>query len=541
MNKENLIEIVFIALLFTFLLYIGPGEVFQHKLSHDKPVQYGATDGFLYAMLTNHVKETGNFRFNPFYSTAGFNDSIAYHPPMLMHIAAGFSYASGLNAYDSLSFIMGFFVLFAAFIMYWLIRSFNKKVAMLSAPVFVFLYVMKFLIGYVWGEALLLMGSFFLVALFFIMSQQLKYWWIPAGILIAATINTHTSETIWFYGFAVFFLGIKLITKQLQKHELKFWLKQLGFATILAVILSLNFLIIFYNGYYKITGESYSSFRAISPEEFGAIQVPPLYDFHWLVLLPILAGVILALFYLKKNANPALIASGFMFLIGMTNYVGLHYRAFQARFLWPIYLAVFFGLTAYTILRQIWKGSILVPAIIGIVLAGIFANAYYSHVHPDVIRDTQWQAFKWVEQNTPERSKTLFLYGDGYSQSIRLVKRMVHQVDGNDYARFLTSLPNQTLKIEPVMMEEMKYIHRNGLFNFGYYSYELNMTPGFVPMDICGFDYYVVDKASAYSPQFAQANVQLGNVLMNHNMTLAYQNDQVAIIKNTNLGGDCLG
>jgi hypothetical protein len=117
MNREQLIEIVFLLVLFGGLLYIGPGSLFQHSLNHEKPDQYGATDGFLYAMLSEYVAETGNFKYYPQYSVEGFTDAIPHHPPILMHLAAMFAHTSGLSAYSSLSLIMGIFVLFGAFIM----------------------------------------------------------------------------------------------------------------------------------------------------------------------------------------------------------------------------------------------------------------------------------------------------------------------------------------------------------------------------------------------------------------------------------------
>lgn len=542
MNREQLIEIVFLLVLFGGLLYIGPGSLFQHSLNHEKPDQYGATDGFLYAMLSEYVAETGNFKYYPQYSVEGFTDAIPHHPPILMHLAAMFAHTSGLSAYSSLSLIMGIFVLFGAFIMYLLIRSWNQKIAILAAPLFVFLYVSKFVVGYTWGEALLLMGTFFLIALFYIMSKpELKPWWVPAGILIAASINTHTSETIFFYGFAVFFLAAKFVLKQMTREELVKWLKMLALATILAVVLSFNYLPIFYNGYYKIAGGGYTSFKPMSPEEFGAIQVPPLQDFHWPVLMALLFGAAVAIILAKKNAHTAILASGFMFLVGLSNYIGLHYRAFQTRFLWPIYLALFFGLAIYVILKQVRITSVLITAVVGIALAAVFSNAYYSPIQTGAIYDGQWQGMKWLEQNTPDNSRVLFLFGDGYSQSARVLKRQAFQIEPSDYGRFIGALPNRSMRIEPVMIAEMKYLHRTGLFSFGYYALEKNMTDGFRPMDICSFDYYVVDKRSGYAPQLIQANLQVANTMIAHNMSGVYQNDHLAILKNNNVGGDCLG
>ncbi len=540
MNKDHLIELAFLALVFGSLLFIGPGAVLQHQLDHETP-QFGAVDGLLYAMLSKHVAETGNYRYNPFYAVAGFKDSIAYHPPVLMHIVAMFSHVSGLNPYSSLSVILGVFVLFGAFVMYWLIRSYNKKIAMLSVPVFVFLYVFNFVIGYIWGEALLLMGSFFLIALFFLFDKQgLTNWWIPAGILIGATINTHTSETIFFYGFVAFFLGMKLLLRQLPKSERNFWLKQVALATLLALIIGFNYLIIFYNGYYKITGSSYTSFKAVRPEESGAIRVPTVYQFSKPVFYAMLIGAAIALVLARKHAHPALLTSGFMFMVGMSNYVGFHYRAFQQRFLWPITLALFFGITIYFIVKR-FSAKLVVPAMLGLLLIGYVVHAHYNPVHTDVIYPSQWEGFKWVEQNTPESARTLFLYGDSYSQSLRIIKRLVFLLDPNDLAAMAQEGKlRRMIKTDPILMSEMYLIYRKGLFDFGYYGKEQNLTIFGAPIDLCGYDYYVVDRQSAYAPQFVQLTVQMANVLLAHNITPVFQNDQIAILKNNNVGGECL-
>jgi hypothetical protein len=543
MNREQIIEIAFLLIIFGGLLYIGPGEVFQHKLIHEKSVQFGATDGFLYVMLTRHVAEAGNFRYNPFYSVAGFNDSIAYHPPLMMHIAGAFSRLSGLEAHDSISLMMALCAIFGAFMIYWLIRGFNKTVAILAAPLFVFLYINKFIIGYAWGEALLYGGSFFLVALFFLMSKpELKHWWVPAGILIGAAMSTHTSEAIFFYGFAVFYIAMKFLLKKLTKSELKWLLRQLCLATILALALSFNYLIIFYNGYYQITGGSYTSLRAVSPEEFEAIRVPPLNDFKWFAMAAIIIGAVVALLLARKDPHTALLAAGFMFLVGLTNYVGLHYRAFQTRFLWPIYLALFFGLAVYFVLKQVRVGGVIVPAIIGIAIAAFFIHSYYIQMHPDMIYDGQWEGFKWVEKNTPESARTLFTYGDGYSQSLRLIQRQVFLLDPNDLIAIAQEGKlRRMIRADPILVSEMYLIYRKSLFDFGFYGREQNLTIFNAPMDVCGFDYYVVDRQSAYAPQLAQIAAQVASVILTHNATPVFQNDQIVILKNNNVGGECLG
>jgi hypothetical protein len=163
-------------------------------------------------------------------------------------------------------------------------------------------------------------------------------------------------------------------------------------------------------------------------------------------------------------------------------------------------------------------------------------------MHSEIIYDGQWQGIEWLYANTPADARVLFLYGDGYSQWIRFIKRLNFLVDTQDYIRFAQEgKPNRIMKIEPMLQNDMHLLYRKGLFSFGRHAKELNITvyPG--AFDLCEFDYYVVDKASAYAPQLIQINIRLANILAARNMTLAYQNDNLAILKNNNVSGECLG
>ncbi len=541
-RRDVVIEAGFLLLLFGALVYLGPGEVFERRLVNDKPVHFGAGDGYLYAMFSNWVYDQGDFRNNPPYGSAGFNDTIAYHPPMLPVISAGFAHTAGLHGHDALPLLMALFVLFGAFMMYWFVRSYNRAVAVLGSSLFVFLYMEKFIFGYVWGQALLHLGAFLVIALYFLTGKDLKYWWVPAGILIAALINAHPPEMFFFYGYIAFFLGLKFIFRQLTRKELLHWAKQLTLATILGVVLGFNFLVIFYNGYYD-PGEQLRFTTPMKPEEFGAVRVPPVYDFHWPVLAAIFAGVVLAIVLARKNVHPALAAGGYMFLVGLSNYVGLvgfFYRAFQTRFIWPAYLAGFFGLTLYFVTKKFTK-NLLIAAVISLVVGGVLVNQYYQPTRSDIIGDGQWQGIEWLYDNTPKDARVLFLYGDGYSQWIRLIKRLNFMVVAEDYVKMAQEgKPRRIMMIEPMLQNDMFLMHRTGLFTFGRYAKEQNITvyPGL--FDVCEFDYYVVDRVSGYAPQLVQVNVWLANIFAQHNMTLAYQNDHVAILKNNNVRGECL-
>jgi len=542
-NREHLIELVFLALLFGGLLYIGPGAVFHRQLSHEKPVYFAAGDGYLYAKLTNYAYDAGSFKYLPPYSAAGFNDSIEYHPPLMPVLAAAFAHTAGLHGHDAMALMMALGMLFGALLMYWLVRSWNKTVAMLGAALFVFLYISRFAIGYTWGQVLFHLGTFFLMALFYLMGKQdLKHWWVPAGILIAGTINAHTSETFFFYVFAVFFLSVKFVVRQLPKHELVWWLKQLALASLLAVILSFNYIIIFHNGYGADPENQLRFDKPMKPEDFGAVRAPLLTDFTMPVLIALLVGVAIAAVLACKQAHAALLASGFMFLVGMSNYIGiesLFYRAFQTRFAWPAYLAVFFGITLYFIIKKFTRNTLII-AIVGIALAGFFVQQNYQTLNAEIIYDQQWEGIEWLYANTDPMATVLFLYGDSYDQWVRMVKRPAFLASASDLVAMAQSgTLRRMVQIEPFVVNDVYLLYRKSFFEFGRHAKEQNITIFPAKFDLCSYDYYVIDRRSAYQPQLAQLNVQFANLFLAHNMTMQFQNDHLVILKHR-AGGECI-
>ena len=96
------------------------------------------------------------------------------------------------------------------------------------------------------------------------------------------------------------------------------------------------------------------------------------------------------------------------------------------------------------------------------------------------------------------------------------------------------------VKTEPFVINDQHILYRKSLFSFGRYADELNITIYPAPFDICDYEYYVLDKVSAYQPAIAQVNVHFANIFTNNNLTLEYQNNHLVILKNHNPGVECL-
>ena len=547
MKKDLLIEIILLVIVFGTLFYIGPGSVFRHQLSNTYPLQYAATDGFLYMMLSEWVYDTGNYRYNPPYSVEGFTDSIAYHPPVFMQLSAVFAHTAGLNSFDATSLLLGLAILAGAFTFYMLIRGYNKKVALASLPLLLFLFVRTFPVGYTWGEALLLMGSYFFIVLLLILANldRLGDTWsiVILGIVWAASVLTHTVEAAFFLAFIILYLAFTALLRQKGVGDLKKAGKVVLLALLIMLVLSFNYLVIFANGYLKLTGGAQVTWTPVSPDDPGAIRSPKFTEFTLLSELLIVIGAFLAFMLAMKKAHPALLAAPFMLVIGMLNWIGWPYRAFQTRFLWPIYLSVLFGICIYLCLKHVLKQDFftkhgtLIIAIISLTASAAIVFFLYTPVVSGAMYPEQYNAFRWIDQNTPTTAKVMFFYGDGYSQSGRILKRPGYHLQTDEYAKFNNA--TRMYRMEAMSVGEMRYIYRPSFFDFKYHMIDLNISE-VRQFDICSFDYYVLDMGSAYFQQIQQVHLAIRQLLMQHNFTEEYHNNLVSVLKNPHPGGECL-
>src|SRR3989338_3557144 len=132
------------------------------------------------------------------------------------------------------------------------------------------------------------------------------------------------------------FLAIKLITKGLGKNDIK----NIILLLIIFFLTSFYYLIIFKNTWAK--GNPYSF--AVQPVWEGN---PGFYIAGFgLLLIPMVIGLIFSVTKLK-DLNVSIILGFAMLVSGFLNYAGFHFRSFQIRFFWPIYLSVFLGFGIY--------------------------------------------------------------------------------------------------------------------------------------------------------------------------------------------------
>ena len=57
------LEKIILILFFAIFIFIGPGVLFDHKIQHDFPYAYGASDAFQHQIRAEAIKDAGHFRY----------------------------------------------------------------------------------------------------------------------------------------------------------------------------------------------------------------------------------------------------------------------------------------------------------------------------------------------------------------------------------------------------------------------------------------------------------------------------------------------
>ncbi len=538
------IEKVFLFVVFFLLLWLGLAPLWDHRIKHEFPYGYMASDTFQHQIRAESIKDAGNYRNEAFYIAKGFHDVIGYYPPLIYHIGVIFSQLAGLEVYDGTYFVIFLLACFSILLTYHIIKNFNPTVAILSLPLSVLIFTHPIYIGFTWGHWPALTAQIFLIAVIWTVQRfEINKFYILLAIFFSGIIYTHTSEAIFAFLVIIIYFGIKLAFKKLFLVEIK----HLIFSLIIAGIISVYYLLIFQGTWGKAQPFKFFSY----PIWEGT---PGFYfsSFGIVLQIIIIAGMILALFVIaKKNLNAAMIAGFVLFILGFTNYIGFSFRAFQLRFFWPLYLAVFFGLVLYKVGYEIGKllgkkWSEITAISLSVLLFSVLIYVRYQPISGQGLMDKyHWQAFKFLEGKTSEDAKVYFFYGDIYGQDalLRNVKREHYLINYQDY---FESIRNQSIRRNYKMKipgdSGAGIPYRKTLFSYGFHALEEPQDFFYGYRDICSFDYYVFDKVgSSQSQPIIQFNSAIKTIfLRNHWMKEVFSNEVTSIVNNQNLGENCL-
>jgi len=518
---------------------MGCSNLFANKLSHDTPYAYLAGDAVHHHLFAQMTKEQGGYLSRPGYMFLGYNDTIPYNPVIIEHLSAGFSHISGLETYDSiylLQFLMG---LGAVLIMYFIIRRFNIRVAMLSLPFSLLLFTGKYYTAFTWGKWELIPAQLFLIGFFWSLSY-FKEKWSPylTGLFLGASFMCHVIEGIWGIGFLFIFVGLGLIRE--RKDYIKENWKKYLIIFVVFILMTGYYLPIFKNSHYSarqgVIFRISTSFDAGSPIPF----------FKELGIFWIFFIIAIAFFILSKDKkeNIWFLIPVYMLAISLTNYIGFD-KSLITRLIWPIYLMPLFGFGIYIMLSKVIENRNIIFSIsTSLLLIGIVFFGMYNVIStPGMVNPYHWEALNWIKDNTPEDSNVLFFYGDLYGQGKplyyceRLSYRIVNQYIEEEGNYLFAMTKNQTLRYynaNAVFFKKGEGLYRKGFFSFGHHFVEDNINTTALynsKIDICDFDYIVLDRVTS-NIKISQYNMDIANWLVSKEVFVpVFQNNFVIILK----------
>ncbi len=544
-------EYAYLAVFVAVFLLVGVGGVFENRLSHPLPTGYFASDSFFHQSEAQYMKEQGRVYYAQPSIVGNHQDVLDIHPPYLFEAAATFSKVSGLEVYDAIYLLSILFILLSALIVYFIIRTFNKYAAMLSMPLTVLVFTQPFNQMINFGQWLFIPGAMFMLASFWATTKlKEKRMFIVLGTFLAATAIAHQPELL----FALGFLGLYIVIEFVRsRYDLKTASKDIiaaALAGVIALILSLYSLIIFaltwvesYAVPFGFTTDTQMAARGFAHINFVTLGIAG---------VVVLIGFALFIVSKKKTENYAAIISIYMVLISLLTYIGLGKRAFAHRWLWHIYLAVFFGIAIYYLVKFVikkWNSLSAAGAAIAALL--ILAVPLYGDVRGTLMDPYNWDALSWVKENTPKNATINYFYVGNLEQSPttyntqRLSRIIVYQdyfSEVKDHYKFGLAYAYD------------QYACKKGPLSFGYYSYlEENSSdtcskeyPGLLKGEVqkdtkvCDIEYYYFNSFGRI-----EGAVQLNNafrqlLLKNSWIQEVYNNQGVSILKNNEPGRDCL-
>ncbi len=572
MDRETLIETALIIGFFSLLLFLGPATAAGHRLAHELPTGYSASDSYQHQTRTQAIYDMGQYKKEAPYMMMGFDDVIGFYPPMLMHLSVILARASGLPAHDALQVIIGMALTLGAVIMYYFARSLGKSIAVLSLPLTIFITTgAPFLGAVTFGQMPFALSSMFLITTAWAITKlSLPRSYMLIAAALSGSIMTHTSETLFFSIFLAIAFGA-IIASRLAKEKIgtlravfkenKDLITGLGLGAAMTLYFWPLFIGIWlkiqpYRGI-KVETES-ASFPAATVHLFsnGGAFGHMMYAF---IMIGLVASIILA--FQKRSElgklfhNPKifpLMFSAWMLLAGFGTYLGFGLRSFQTRLYWPITLAPLAGFGIYSIIRLaagILKkapSTFMVSVAATLILSSFIVAAHYEKPAASALPTTHWEAMRWVAESTPKEAKVAVLYSQIYSQTSILYndERVNYFVELPEAVGMINEIKSNNGTLSRIRQMSIAtdsgsgVPYRKSLFSFGQHTAEMSTNGKF---DICGFDYYLVDLAfDSRNQPIQQLNVFLIQKLAKSNMTVEHQNDWLVVLKNNNKGGECL-
>ncbi len=552
-------EYIYLFIVFTALLFFGLGNLWGHTLQHSTPVGYHASDAFQHQTRAEAIKTVGNYLHEPPWIVAGFTDIIGFYPPGLYYLSIGLSDVSGLEVFDTIYIISFLFSCFGALLFYFVIRKFNKTVAILSLPFSILIFTGIAMVGFTWGAQTSLVAQVFIIlTIWILLYLEAPFSWAALGLALSAAVLTHSSELVIAGGFMALYFILTLVAHFVLKENKMQQLKTMVLGGVVFLALSWYFII--------IAQLIWAKLYPLNPFDVwlthgGYPGIVNLTDYG-MMLLVMAVGLIAGFYFMwkqKQSIPIAILAGAYMILIGYGNFFGLNYRAFQIRYFWPIYLSIFLGLGMYFVaqlaLKKIPQIYAIGAALVLLVLfSGIIALPFVPHYETltsQGVDAAHWDTFSWLRQNTPKTAILYFFYGDLYKSNavLRNTERTHYQVlshsNPTSTADFITKMQAGVISetYDSALLGDCcgaDYPYWMGFGKVGFRFLEMNRSSFYKPTNICIMDYYIFDKGASV-PAFAQYNLAIAKSMMDTgHFEVVHTNAISVILKNNKPGESCI-
>ena len=539
--KDGL-ECVVLMIFCIAFLWFAASNILDNKISHEYPFGYMASDAIQNYGIAEGIKENGNYRYQPMSVAGGYKDVVGTHYPIIFHLSNLLHFISGIEVYDSLMLIVIFMLMGASLVVYLIIGRFSKNAAIIALPLMLLVSYGKFSSGITWGQHGSITSSLFLVSLLWTFSRFEFNELFFIIVFLSASLFGHPSAFVFGVTFIFMYILIKILKKDFKLTDTK----------KIAIMGAITFVIIFYYGVivkYTWGAAGFSNPEILTTKKFiegGAFPAIILFkDFNIFVLIPFFIGFIVLMVSFLRKKSSYMLALLFLFLVGYSNYIGFGTRAFQQRFLWPVYISAFFGIGIYFVLKLIFKKlNILHSSALFLIILVIFLAAYSGKTTAGSMMDPyHWDSFEWIQKNIEKDKAVYFFYQDIINQRALYyasTQRESYVIEVEDFIEDLKEgLVKRNYKMALSAEGGPGLPYRISLFKYGTHMPEVTKKME-KRVDICSMPYIVFDKISKQQ-QLANYNILIANQLLKNNwIKEVYSNQVVSILKNTKPGEDCI-
>ncbi len=552
--KREWLEYGMLLLTLALLLWLGPGQIWAHQIDHGYPYAYNAADTFQHQGRAAGILHVGDYQYEPMERVSGFFAEFpGYYPPTVSQLGALWAAFPRLDTYLTTPALIFLSTIISAALIYFIIRRFNKIVALLSLPLFLYMFSTPVAMRYfTWGHWPGIFGQLFIIMLaWVVLERDMPGWILFIIIALTGAFMAYTSYVI-----PTAILIIALLALLLWKGELKLKrILKLAIAAIVFLIIVSRFALIFVNVWSPLMEQQ--TVLTDWPGGGGAPQFAELGAIRYLIILGVILSIVILgqQFLKKKITQPLVILFGLLMLgLGYANAIGFHKRAFFVRLYWPIYLSLFLGLILYyggkMLLQQSgmkWNTTIA-TAVTLILILTITLTIEKPDAGQGSLNQQLWDGITWLRDETPPDTTFAIMYGDVFVGDIFLNLQRHHfliekdeyyeLIQNNSVRRHMYSTIGTNWYPWAVVPEDLSK-ENPIIWNW---EYDFNLIEGnlWKDRDICDWDYVLFTKQS-YQPILVQYGLYIANIMTeNEWINIAYQNDLVVILHNTQKGDACI-